>query len=127
LTKKQLMNGSKPPSNGSRTLHAAPDPLDRARQAIEDGRAATRKLDSYDDWEEPTGKHEVTVNLVNPHPPTPPQPSQPEVTVTQPTPGVIAVVTTLTGKVPPLGATIVLVVAIVAFAAYHIVKMITAH
>lgn len=37
--------------------------------------SATEQLAGATDWDEPTGKTEVTVNL---QPPTPPQPSQPD-------------------------------------------------
>ena len=54
------------------------DPLDAARLEL-------AKLRDADDWDEPTGRTEVTVNLHNPHPP---QPSQPQIELAQPTPGV---------------------------------------
>lgn len=44
------------------------DPLEAARQEL-------ARLKDADDWDEPTGRTEVTVNL---QPPTPPQPSQPD-------------------------------------------------
>jgi hypothetical protein len=47
------------------------DPLEKAREAL-------ARLRDADDWDEPTGKTEVTVNLR-----VPPQPSQPEITVTK--------------------------------------------
>lgn len=44
------------------------DPLDAARHELD-------RLKDASDWDEPTGKTEVTVNL---QPPNPPQPSQPD-------------------------------------------------
>jgi hypothetical protein len=43
------------------------------RAAIEDGKEATKLLAYTDDWEEPTGRTEVTVNLQHP--------SQPEIQI----------------------------------------------
>ncbi len=62
-----------------------PDPLDSAMERLERADEATGLLEYSADYEEPTGRHEVTVNLQQPHPP---QPSQPQIEVTQPAPGV---------------------------------------
>lgn len=111
------MNGSTGPKRGSPTSSAPPDPLDRARQAIADGRDATKLLEYSDDFDEPTGRHEVTVNLTAP---TPPQPSQPQLEVTEQAPGVLKVVFTVVQKFPAWGAVLV---ALAAIAAYVILKL----
>ncbi len=103
------MNGSIASKNAS--LHSKePDPLDEMRAAIEDGKKATKLLDYTDDWEEPTGRTEVTVNLQ--------QPSQPEIKVSEP-PGSkvspVHIVFTVVRKFPPWGAVVVAVVAIAAY------------
>lgn len=66
------MNGSTGPKSGSPSL-SAPDPLDRAREAVKTGNKATDLLEYSEDFEEKTGRTEVTVNLQ--------QPSQPDIDV----------------------------------------------
>ncbi len=71
---KRLHNGSKPLNAESSTLSTPPDPLDAASEHLDRADKATELLDYSEDFEEPTGRHEVTVNLHNP-----PQPSQPQI------------------------------------------------
>lgn len=54
----------------------APDPLDAAREALQESKKATELLECSEDFDEPTGRTEVTVNLQ--------QPSQPEIKVDAP-------------------------------------------
>lgn len=61
------MSDSRTKSTDSRR-HQQSDPLEAARQEL-------ARLKDADDWDEPTGRTEVTVNL---QPPSPPQPSQPD-------------------------------------------------
>lgn len=74
-------------------------------------------LEYSEDFEEDTARHEVTVNLTNPHPP---QPSSPQIEVTEPTPGVLKVVFTVVQKFPAWGAVLV---ALAAIAGYVILKL----
>lgn len=93
-------------TSGSQTPNARPlDPLDRARKAIEDGKAATKLLDYAEDFDEDTARHDITVT-VNPQP-TPPSPSQPQIEVSQVKPGVLTVALTVVQKFPPMGAVLV--------------------
>lgn len=81
------MNGSKDSRSGSRVSKPL-DALDRMRSAIEDGKKATELLKYSEDFDEPTGRHEVTVNLHQPG-----HPSQPELVakVSMPVPARAAV------------------------------------
>lgn len=45
-----------------------PDPLDRAMERLERADEATGLLEYSADYDEPTGRHEVTVNLHGPSP-----------------------------------------------------------
>ncbi len=83
---KQSGNGSKVSKGGLRILREKePDPLDEMQAAIQDGKDATKLLEYSEDFDEPTGRTEVTLNLHNQHPP---QPSQPQIELSQPAPGV---------------------------------------
>lgn len=101
----------------STTSSVPPDPLDRAREALKEAREATKLLEYSEDFDEPTGRTEVTVNMQQPHPP---QPSSPQVEVTEPAPGVLKVVFTVVQKFPAWGA---VMVALAAIAAYVILKL----
>lgn len=107
--------------NGSHKLRTvstqsnAPDPLDKAREALNEAREATKLLEYSEDFDEPTGRTEVTVNLRDAHPP---QPSQPQIEVTAP--GVLKVVFTVVQKFPAWGA---VMVALAAIAAYVVLKL----
>lgn len=81
---------------------------------------ATSLLEYSEDLDEPTGKHEVTVNLNNPHPPSP---SQPQIEVDPAKPGVLTIVFTTVQKFPPWGAVLV---ALAALASYVYLKAIGA-
>lgn len=95
------------------------DPLDLARRELS-------KLKDADDWDEPTGRTEVHVTLQQP-PVHLPQQSQPEIQLQQATEkdGIVTVVITLVKKVPAWGATLVLLAAIVAYAAYRIAELLS--
>ena len=108
---KQSMNGSKPLKPDSQPLKEL-DPLDRARKAIEDGKAATKLLKYSDDYEETT-KNETVVNLTM-QGPNPPSPSQPQIDVSQ-KPGVLTIVLTTVQKFPAWGSVIVALAAIAAY------------
>lgn len=97
-----------------------PDPLDSALERLDRADEATRLLEYSADFEEPTGRHEVTVNLTQPQAPHPPQQSQPQIEVTEPAPGVLKVVFTVVQKFPAWGA---VMVALAAIAAYVILKL----
>jgi hypothetical protein len=84
------------------------------RAAIEDGKEATKLLAYSDDFDEPTGRTEVTVNLQHP--------SQPEIQLrAQPSdapgskPSPVQVVFTVVKKFPPWGAVIVALAALAAY------------
>lgn len=106
------MNGSTGLKNGS-PRSKEPDPIDEMRAAIEDGKEATKLLEYSADFDEDTGRTEVTVNLQ--------QPSQPEIKVSEPADKTspIHVVFTVVRKFPPWGAVIV---ALAALAAYVYLK-----
>jgi hypothetical protein len=80
-----------------------PDPLDKARQAIEEGREATKLLDAAEDFDEPTlnGHGQVTVNLQ--------APSSPDLSakMEETKPGVLTIAVTMAKSFPPWGAVIV--------------------
>lgn len=100
--------------NGSTKLKSVsprskePDPIDEMRAAIEDGREASKLLAYSADFDEDTGRTEVTVNLQ--------QPSQPEIKVSEPDkPGAIHVVLTVVRKFPAWGSVIVALAALAAY------------
>lgn len=101
------MNGSTRSKSVSSTSRE-PDPLDRAQRAVEDGRAATRELMDAGDWDEPTGRTEVTVNLR--------MQSQPEVEPSRPD-GMVGVAHATVNKLPPSHLLIVVLVVALAAAA----------
>lgn len=109
--------------NGSHKLRTvstqsnAPDPLDKAREALSEAREATKLLEYSEDFDEPTGRTEVTVNLREAHPP---QQSSPQIEVTEPAPNVLKVVFTVVQKFPAWGA---VMVALAAIAAYVVLKL----
>jgi len=109
------MNGSKGPKTES-SRSSVIDPLDAAREDLGQSKEATKLLEYSDDFDELTGKTEVTVNLQNPQP----QPSQPNIEVTQDKPGVLRIVFTVVQKFPAWGAVIV---ALAAIAAYVVLKL----
>lgn len=106
---KPSLNGSTASKSAS-TTSSGPDPLDRAQRAIEDGRAATRELAGYDDFDEPTGRHEVnvTVNMK----------SSPEIQLpepgTKPDASVAGVARAAVDKLPPSHLLIVVLFAVLA-------------
>lgn len=56
------MNGSTGKMNGSHRS-SAPDPIDRAREALAESRQATKLLEYSEDFDEPTGRTDVQVHL----------------------------------------------------------------
>ena len=81
------------------------------RENLSDMADARKLLEYSEDFDEPTGRHEVTVNLTAPIP----QPSQPQIEVEQQAPGVLKVVFTVVQKFPAWGAVIVAVAAIAGY------------
>lgn len=115
---KQSGNGSKASKGGLRILREKePDPLDEMQAAIQDGKDATRLLEYSEDFDEPTGRTDITVNLHGAHPPSP---SQPQIEVTEDKPGVLRIVFTVVQKFPAWGA---VVVALALIAAYVILAL----
>lgn len=88
------MNGSTKLKRGSPSS-SAPDPLDRARDALEEAKEARKLLEYSEDFEEPTGRTEVTVNLREPQQSSPQLAATaavtPQVEVSQPEPGVLRI------------------------------------
>lgn len=103
-----LSNGK---SKAPRSQH--PDPLDSAMERLDRADEATRLLEYSHDYEEDTGRHEVTVNLTAP---TAPQPSQPQIEVSQPSPGVFNIAITAVKQLSGWSLAAVLIVAILAYA-----------
>jgi hypothetical protein len=110
---KQSMNGSKPLKPELAQSSMPPDPLDKARQAIEEGREATKLLDAAEDFDEPTlnGHGQVTVNLQAPSSPD----LRAHIQDSIERPGVLTIALTMVKSFPQWGAVIVAVVAIVAY------------
>jgi hypothetical protein len=88
--------------------NASKMPLDKARENLQEAREANNLLEYAEDFDEPTGRHEVTVNLHNP-----PQPSSPHIEVSQPEPGVFRIAYTAVSQLRgwPLALVLVVVVA----------------
>ncbi len=109
MNKKQSTNGSKGLKLVSSTSNA-PDPLDAAREALQESRKATELLEYSADYDEDTGRTEVTVNLQ--------QPSHPELKIDEvPASKVspLVIVLTVARKFPAWGAVIVALAAIAAY------------
>lgn len=111
------MNGSKGLKTES-SRSSAPDPLDAARESLGESKEATNLLEYSEDFDEKTGRTEVTVNMTQP---TPPQLSQPNIEVTQDKPGVLRIVFTVVQKFPAWGAVIVALAAIAAYTYLRVV------
>lgn len=88
-----------------------PDPLDAATERLDRADQATDLLEYSEDFDEPTGRTEVTVNLQHP--------SQPEITRTESNPpskvSPLVIVLTVAKKFPAWGAVIVALAAIAAY------------
>lgn len=121
------MNGSTDKTKGSRTLSdsgRAPDPLDRAREALSDAREATRLLEYSEDFDEPTGRTDVNVHLHHP-----PSPSHPDVTDTQrllampksEAPPKVKALTRVLELLPPAGR-VVVVLALIAAVVFLVLR-----
>jgi hypothetical protein len=93
------------------------DPLEKARTRLDSAHEANNLLMEADDFDEETGKHEVTVNL---HNATPAQPSSPQIEVSQPEPGVFRIAYTAVSQLRgwPLAFVLLAVVA-----AYVVLKL----
>ena len=95
MSLKAPTSGSTGKKNGSPVSTSASldsrdlDPLTKAQARLQAAREANNLLLDAADWDEDTGRTEVTVNLAN-HP-SPPQPSQPQIEVSQPEPGVFKI------------------------------------
>ncbi len=93
----------------------SPDPLDAAIERLERADEATKLLEYSEDFEEPTGRHEVTVNLHNPHP------SQHELEVPATK---MDVTMTVAKRLPPVAlAIVVTILGLAAIGAYFVLKL----
>jgi hypothetical protein len=112
------MNGSTGKRNGSSDSTSDSsdlknmDPLDKARAKLQEAREANNLLLDAADFDEDTGRHEVTVNL---NQPSTPQPSSPQIEVSQPEPSVLKIAFTAVNRLKgwPLAFAIAVAVAAV--------------